>query len=90
MKTLEELYKEIGSDDELKKEFVSSFKGGRTEEFLKAHDCDASAADVIALLRDIKDDIASEDDLAKVAGGDCTSVTCGQTSRANYQTLGCC
>ena len=79
MKTLEELYNEVKSNEEMKKAFVSAFKEGRTEEFLKAHDCDASVSDVNAFLNSAKNETASEDDLAKVAGGGCSSFTCNET-----------
>ena len=88
MKSLEELYKEVQENEELKKEFISSFKEGNIEEFLKTHDCDAAAADVMVFLRGTKDETASEDDLAKVAGGGCTSLTCGNTCGCySYQTI---
>ena len=77
MKSIEDLYKEVQSNEELKKEFISAFKEGRVEEFLTSHNCDATATDVMTFLNTTKEEIASEDDLAKVAGGDCSStVTC--------------
>ena len=76
MKPVAALYKEVQGNENLKKEFVTAFKEGRVEEFLKAHDCDASATDVIAFMESQRDEIASEDDLAKVAGGWCSSMTC--------------
>ncbi len=77
MKSLEELYKEVQANEELKKEFVLAFKEGRVESFLKAHDCDATAADVMTFLSSAKEEAATEDDLAKVAGGCGSSATCG-------------
>ena len=41
MKTLEELYKEVQGNEELKKEFIAAFKEGRLEEFLKSQNSDA-------------------------------------------------
>ena len=76
MKTLEELYEEVQGNEELKKEFITAFKEGRTEDFLKSHDCDATAADVMRLLKNARDEAATEDDLAKVAGGGCSSFAC--------------
>ena len=76
MKSLEDLYKEVQENEELKKEFVTAFKEGRTEEFLKTHNCDATASDVMAFLNSKKEEVASEDDLAKVAGGGCSSIPC--------------
>ena len=95
MKSIEDLYKEIQSNEELKKEFVTSFKEGKVEEFLKAHDCDASATDVIAFMESQRDEIASEDDLEKVAGGSCSpSYTCHGCSNnctdLNDSGLGMC
>jgi hypothetical protein len=77
MKTLEALYKEVQENEELKKEFVSAFKGGRLEEFLKNHNSDATPADVMAFIKGTQEEIVSEDDLSKVAGG-CTSPTCAK------------
>ena len=77
MKTLEELYKEVQGNEELKKEFIAAFKEGRLEEFLKSQNSDAAPADVVAFLKGTKEEILSEDDLAKVAGGGCmSSYTC--------------
>ena len=94
MKSLEELYKEVQENEELKKEFVTAFKEGRTDEFLKTHDCDATASDVMAFLSSIKEDAASEDDLAKVAGGGCSSYEtyCGgiHQSACGADQLGFC
>ena len=79
MKSLGEFYKEIKENEELKKEFISAFKEGRTEEFLKAHDCDASVSAVSAFFKSAKAESVSEDDLAKVSAGGCSSFTCGDT-----------
>ena len=79
MKSLGELYNEVKTNEELKKAFVSAFKEGKMEEFLKAYDCDASVSDVFDFLNNAKSETASEDDLAKVAGGGCSSFTCNQT-----------
>ena len=79
MKSLGEFYKEIKDNEELKKEFISAFKEGRTEEFLKSYECDASASDVNDFFKSAKADSLSEDDLAKVSAGGCSSFTCGDT-----------
>ena len=76
MKSLEELYKEVQESEELKKEFISAFKEGRTEDFLKSHNCDATVSDVMAFVKSQRDEAASTDDLAKIAGGSCSSYTC--------------
>ena len=74
MKTLEELYKEVQENEELKTEFVSAYKEGSMGEFLEKQKCDATPADVMVFLNGTKEEVASEDDLTKVAGG-CTSPT---------------
>ena len=73
---MEELYKEVQENEDLKKEFITAFKEGKVEDFLKAHDCDATSVDLMSFLKAAKDKTASEDDLAKVAGGGCSSMTC--------------
>ena len=94
MKSIDELYKEVQENEELKKEFVAAFKEGKVEEFLKANDCDASASDVMAFLNSQRDEAASEDDLAKVAGGRCSTYTCHKCSNGctdlNDAGLGSC
>ena len=76
MKTLEDFYKEVQENEELKKEFVSAYKEGSMGEFLEKQKCDATPADVVAFL--------NEDDLSKVAGGCGSSATCG-----DYCTIFC-
>ena len=79
MKTIENLYNEVQGNDDLKKEFVTSFKEGKVEEFLKAHDCNATAADVQEFLNGRDMEELADDDLDNVAGGSgCgTSYSCG-------------
>ncbi len=84
MKSLEDLYRDVQQSEELRKEFVTSFKEGNVESFLKAHDCDATPADVMAFLNGMKDEAATEDDLAKVAGGCFTSHTCAPDCCDSY------
>jgi hypothetical protein len=84
MKTLEELYREIQENEELKKEFIAAFKENRLEEFLKSQNCSAAQADVMAFLNGTKEEIVSEDDLAKVAGGCMTSVVCNDGGIFTY------
>ena len=83
MRTLEELYKEVQENEEMKKEFITAFKEGKVEEFLKAHDCASTAADVMTFLSSKKEEVASEDDLAKVAGGGCSSNGCRSDDCSN-------
>ena len=41
MKTIEELYNEVMTSEDLKKEYVEAMNAGKQEEFLKKHDCNA-------------------------------------------------
>ena len=84
MKTLEDFYKEVQENEELKKEFVSAYKEGSMGEFLEKQKCDATPADVVAFLKGTKEEVTSEDDLSKVAGGCGSSATCG-----DYCTIFC-
>lgn len=77
MKNLDELYKEVLGNDELKNAFAEALKEGKIADFLKAHDCDAAVEDVMALLNNKKEGEAGDDDLARVAGGGrCQSSSC--------------
>ena len=78
MKSFDELYNEVRKNEEMKKAFVTAFNEGRTEEFLKANDCDASVAEVRAFLNSTKSETALDDDLAKIAGGVEDSLSCLQ------------
>jgi hypothetical protein len=94
MKSLEEFYKEVQNSEDLKKQFVSAVKEGKTEEFLKANDCEATAADVMAFLHSVKEEAATEDDLAMVAGGcdfsdDCTD-NCSEFATCAVNNFGVC
>ncbi len=46
MKTVQELYGEIVVSDELKKAFVEAMKADRLQDFLKAHDCEATVEEI--------------------------------------------
>ena len=77
MKTIEELYKEVQADEMLKKEFIVFSRIGQTEAFLKAHNCDATVADVMAFLNGVQEEALSDDDMEMVAGGGaCSSMAC--------------
>ena len=82
MKTIEQSYEEIKNSEELKKQFADALKENKLEDFLKAHDCDASVKDVMTFLNGLKEGELTDDDLDKVAGGGCTTMTC-------YETCGC-
>lgn len=75
MKSLEELYAEIQNDESLKQEFVNSFKEGGVENFLKDHECNATAEDVMNYMNSLRDGAVSDDDLDMVAGGGCSGFT---------------
>ena len=77
MKTIEELYKEVIGNDGLKEKFITATKEGSLADFLKEHECDADVKDVMTFVNGVKESAVSDDDLDKVAGGCCTSVTCG-------------
>ena len=55
MKSLDELYEQISANEELKKEFMKSFKEGYIGDFLKEHGCDAAPMDVLMYLSGIKE-----------------------------------
>ena len=67
MKTIEELYKAILADDELKAKYAEAVESGRIEEFLKAEGCDATVDDVKVFLESKKE--VSLDELEATAGG---------------------
>ena len=50
MKTLEKLYEEIKSDSELRKEYVKAAEDKKVIDFLKAHDCAATEAELDAFI----------------------------------------
>lgn len=57
MKTVQELYREIITSDELKKAFVKAMKASKLEGFLRAHDCEATEEEV----REFLETMAAED-----------------------------
>ena len=70
MKTLQELYKEVISSDELKQEFLEASKSKEElESFLKNHGCDASFEDLSEFLKERSGGELSDDELEFVAGG---------------------
>ena len=84
MKTIEQLYEEIKVNDELKAAFSAALKENKVEEFAKAHECEASAADIMAYIQSIKSGELSVDDLENVAGGVCTSFSCNVTCVCSF------
>ena len=89
MKTIQELYSEIMTSDELKKGFVEAMKAGKLEDFLKAHGCEATEEEVKEFVETKAASDApielSDDELKHVAAGSgihsetcyCTGKTCG-------------
>ena len=77
MKTVQEFYKEVMANEELKEQFIEAAKAGRQEEFLKEHGCDATAAEVSAFLdaKANEDAPLSFDELENAAGGACNGKT---------------
>ncbi|MBQ7592918.1 MAG: Nif11-like leader peptide family RiPP precursor [Synergistaceae bacterium] len=74
MKTLQEFYEEVKTSDDLKKLLAEAAKSGKITEFLKAHDCDATADElkefVAGKVAQDKPIELSDEELEKVAGGD--------------------
>ena len=64
---IEELLKEVASNEDLKKEITAAVKDGKITDFLKKMGCEASAEDIKKLLSDKID--LSDDQLKAVAGG---------------------
>ena len=77
MKTLQELYNEVIKSEELKKEFLEAGKNGKAEEFIKAHGCDATEAEIKAFLDNQAkaDKELSVEELENAAGGTCNEAT---------------
>ena len=81
MKTIQELYAKIIASDELKKALVEAMKANKLEDFLKAHDCEATVEEVQEFVETKAAANApielSDDQLKYVAGGSCVdSVEC--------------
>ena len=75
MKTLQELYNEIKSDNALKAAFLEAAKDGRALEFLAAHGCETTAEELAAFLNGKKNSELSDEELDDVAGGGCNTAT---------------
>ena len=67
MKTIEELYKEIIENSELKAKAAEAIKAQKLDEFLKAQGCEATLEEVKAFLESKKE--VSVDELDSAAGG---------------------
>ena len=78
MKTLEKLYEEIQADAELRKEYVKAAEDKKVIDFLKAHDCDATEAELNAFISSKKKKELGDDELDMVSGGGaCTTYSNG-------------
>lgn len=75
MKTLDNFYAEVLASNGLKSEFVAAVKAGKVADFLKAHGCEATEAELEGFLkaRQSAEGELSDDELDVVAGG------CGDT-----------
>ena len=80
MKTLEKLYEEIQADAELRKEYVKAAEDKKVIDFLKAHDCDATEAEVESFVKakNEKNKELSDDELDNISGGGCTTTYTGR------------
>ena len=89
MKTLQELYKEVVSSEELKKEYIAAAKDGKALEFIKSHGVDASEDEIKTFFEELtkKDEELSPDELENAAGGGCSSETL-QEAEISYFTAG--
>ena len=89
MKTVQELYSETVTSDELKKAFVEAMKAGKLGDFLKAHGCEATEEEIQEFIETKAAEETpielSEDEVKHVVGGSgihsetcyCTGKTCG-------------
>ena len=69
MKTVEELYKEINSSEELKKA-VSAIKDKEAfADFLKEHGCEASVEEFVKFVNSQREGEISDEDVEAAAGG---------------------
>lgn len=79
MKTLQDLYNEIMDNDAEKKAFVEAMKADAIEDFLRQHDCDATAEEIGEFLESKAAEDSplelSMDELAEVAGGTESALT---------------
>ena len=51
MKTIRELYAEVMADEALQKEYIQAAENGGVEDFLKAHECAASAEELAEFIK---------------------------------------
>lgn len=71
MKTLQELYKEIIVNEELKAAFLEAAKNGKTLEYLRKQGCETTAEELKTMLSAKGSGEVSDEELDSVAGGGC-------------------
>ena len=69
MKTIEELYKSILADNDLKAQCSEAIKNGKLDDFLKEQGCSATVEDVKAFLENQKEGELDDEELDAVNGG---------------------
>ena len=91
MKTLQEFYKEIIADDELKKAFAEAAKENKVIEFAKEHGVEATIDDIKAFLEEqrTQEKELSPEELENAAGGTCNGQTAGEAAVSVATLLGC-
>lgn len=70
---VEELYKEIISNEASKAEFIAAWKDHKVEDFLKAYNCSATLGEVTEFLKAQQNAALSDDILEGVNGGGCSN-----------------
>ena len=71
MKNLNELYAKVMADETLKNEYIEAAENGKIEEFLKAHDCEATISEFDEFMSKagMKNGELEDDELDNVAAG---------------------
>lgn len=77
MKTIEQLYTELLTNEEKKKELAKALKENKAEEFLKANDCNATVEEAVAYIkvRSTKQGELSDAELDNISGGSSSCTT---------------
>lgn len=89
MKTMQDLYKEITSNPELKAKFIEAAGAGRLDAFLKDVGCAATMEEITAFLKEKagEKNPLSEEELDNLAGGGCNGATFGEAIES-FVTVG--
>ena len=69
MKTIEELYKSILADTDLRAQCSEAIKNGKLDDFLKEQGCSATVEDVKAFFENQKEGKLDDEELDTVSGG---------------------